>query len=185
MAEKLTFTSVELIKFTRDKNATKATFSAGFSSDVIAKMGWTEIPECLTGGSLEGELAVTALVLTPNDAGLKRHMMDLEGAMIHSFATVRLELEGKRGKGHRTELRFVVTSQDQNAARKLEQYIISCGRSKMSISYEPAPKQGDLPGTGVDSGCVACNNGIPLVAGTRKHESGARCTAAAQEPLPS
>ena len=144
--EKLTFTTVELIKFTRDKKTTKATFSAGFGRDVIAKMGWSDIPECLTGGNLEGELTVYALELVPSDAGAKRHAIELQPAEIHSFSTVRLELEGKRGKGHRTELRYIVSSADPEAASKLERYMISCGKSSMRVSYEPVTKQSDLPG---------------------------------------
>ena len=59
---------------------------------------------------------------------------------------MRLELNGKQGKGHRTELRFKVRSQDPQAARKLELYMLVAGKSKLVVSYEKQPKQEPLPG---------------------------------------
>ena len=184
MAEQLTFTSVELDKLGRNNKGAWGTFSASLNQSVIKKMGWADIPECFTGSDLEGEIAAISLELTPDDSG--RKSIELEQALIVEFKTVRRELEGKQGKGHRTELRFRVVCQDMKGAGKLEAYKMSnLGKSKLRVSYEKAAVQADLPGTEEDTGCVACNAGIPLAEGsTKKHMSGARCTrTAVQETL--
>ena len=186
MPSKLVFPTVELESFGRDREGGTAKFKSTLSGDVMSAMGWVEMPECATGADLEGELAVRTFELTPKDEGLKRHRTEIEVHKVGKFKTVRLELEGKKGKGHRTELRFTVWFADTTGARKLEEYILTAGKSKLVLSYEPAAKQDELPGIDpeLDTGCIACNSGIPLQAGGKKHESGAKCTArAVQEPL--
>ena len=147
--EKLTFTSVELDKFNRSKEGVTASFRASLNSQVMGKMGWSEIPECLTGASLEGELTAISLELIPADKALEKHAISLDLAKISDFAIVRLELEGKQGKGHRTELRFKVRSQDPQGARKLELYMLVAGKSRMPVSFEHQAKQEPLPGAQV------------------------------------
>ena len=142
--EKLTFTGVELDKFTRNSKGVTADFSASFTSAVQAKMGWTEIPECMTGAELEGELACISLEITPSDKLLEKHATNLELAQVHNFKTVRREIEGKRSKGHRTELWFKVLTQDAQAARKLELYMLVAGKSSLRVSYEPQAKQEEM-----------------------------------------
>lgn len=186
MSEKLTFTSVELDKLGRNNKGAWGTFSASLNSAVMKKMNWIEIPECLTGGDLEGEIACISLHLAPNDG--PRGGIDLELARVTDFKTVRRELEGKNGKGHRTELRFRVICQDMQGAAKLEQYKMSnLGKSKLEVSFEKQAKQEDLPGTEMDTGCLQCNNGIPFMEDDpKKHASGKKCTARpVQEGLPS
>ena len=186
MPEKLTFSSVELDKLGRNNKGAWGTFSANMNARVIQKMNWSEVPECFTGGDLEGEIACISLTLTPTD-GNARAAIDLELARIVEFKTVRRELEGKQGKGHRTELRFRVVCQDMKGAMKLEAYKMSnLGKSKLEVSFENQPKQEDLPGTERDTGCVQCNNGIPfLEEDPKKHASGKKCTAnPVQEEIP-
>ena len=116
--------------------------------------------------------------------------MQIKTQKIGKFETVRLEIEGtKSGKGHRTELRLTVWYTDAKGARLLEEYIQTAGKSSLSVSYEKQAQQADLPGVEkdddaqgslddeADTGCVACNNGIPLVGKTDVHTSGALCTA--------
>ena len=98
MAEKLTFTGVQLLGFSRDAKGGKATFSAGLNGQVQRQMGWGEIPEFLTGGDLEGELAATSIILVPKDAELKRHETQIDVSKVAKFLSIRLELEGKKGK---------------------------------------------------------------------------------------
>ncbi len=136
MSEKLTFTGVELLGFSRDSEGGKAKFSSSLTSAIIKKMGWGEIPEFLTGGSLEGELAALSVELIPKEQELQRHHIQLETRQVSKFLTVRLELEGKSGKGHRTELRFTVLFQDTKGARKLEEYMLTCKKSTMVVNYE-------------------------------------------------
>jgi hypothetical protein len=180
MAERLQFSSVELDKFSRNSKGVHADFSSALNSSVMQAMGWTDIPECLTGADLEGEIACISMELIPTDTLLKKHAIELDLASLHTFQTVRRELEGKKGKGYRTELRFKVTCQDQQGARKLEAYMLTAGKSTIKVSYEKQAKQEEMPlDSDLDTGCVACNSGIPLLEGGKKHESGARCTAKA------
>ena len=181
MAEKLTFTSVQLDKFGRNDKGVHADFSASLNSAVIQKMGWTEIPECLTGADLEGEITAISLELIPSDKELRKHAIELDLSKLHSFQTVRRELEGKKGKGYRTELRFKLSSQDVNGCRKLESYYLTANqKAQLTVAYEKAAVQEQLPGgeESIDTGCVACNNGIEIMPDNpKKHVTGARCTA--------
>lgn len=147
MANTITFTAAKLESFSRNQNGGKAKFSCGLNTKVMQAMGWVEIPECLTGADLEGELHATAAQFIPSDTQLEAHKFDLEISEISKFESVRLEIEGKKGKGHRTELRFVVEFGDQRGAAKLEKYMVSAaGDSKASlkVSYTPEPVQGEL-----------------------------------------
>lgn len=149
MAEKIVFGGAQLLSFTRKASGGKATFSSSLNSAVINKMGWAEVPEAITGASLEGDLAASSLVLTPKDKELARHETQIEISRVAKFETVRLELEGKSGKGHRTELRFTAYFADPVACKKLEAYLLTCGKSTVTVSYEKQPQQADLPGVEV------------------------------------
>lgn len=147
MSERLTFTSVVVESFTKTPNGVTANCSASLTKDVIENMAWTEIPECMTGAELEGEIVCISLSVTPNDSALSKHAYDLDMAQLFKFKTVRLEIKNKRGVGHRTELRFKVKTQDPQAARKMELYMtLGDAKSKMKISYEKPAKQTELPG---------------------------------------
>jgi hypothetical protein len=147
MPERLKFPTAQLLSFTRKPESGVAKFSSTLPSDVMAQMEWTDIPECLTGANLEGELAASVVELIPKDAQLKRHAVELQTTKVNKFETVRLELEGKKGKGHRTELRFEVVFNDPKGARMLEEYMQTAGKCEVRISYERAAKQETLPGT--------------------------------------
>jgi hypothetical protein len=142
MAEKLTFIGLEVLSFNRTKAGTVAHLSCELTTSILKLMNWTEPPECYTGGGLVGDVAAISAELMPSDRTLSRHAVELDAVHLHSFKTVRLEIEGKRGVGHRTELRFCVTSGDLKAARKLEEYFTIPGKSQLRVSYE---KKQDVP----------------------------------------
>lgn len=144
--DKLTFTSAQLLGFSRDASGGTATFSSTLNTNVEKAMGWTDIPSCATGATLEGELAASIIQLIPNDSELRRHEIQLDVARVNKFKVVRLELEGTRQVGHRQELRFTVQFSDVKGARKLEEYILTCGKSKVVVSYTKQAVQEDLPG---------------------------------------
>lgn len=148
--DKLTFTSAQLLGFSRDASGGIATFSSSLNSHVEKAMGWTDIPACATGATLEGELAASIIQLIPNDGELRRHEVQLDVARVNKFKVVRLELEGTRQVGHRQELRFTVQFSDVKGARKLEEYILTCGKSKVVVSYTKQAVQADLPGTEIN-----------------------------------
>jgi len=150
MADKITFTSAVLESFSRNGNGGKAKFSCGLNAKVMAAMGWVEIPECLTGASLEGELHATTADLVPSEAQLKSHGFELTVSEVSKFESIRLEIEGKKGKGHRTELRFVVAFPDQKGAAKLEKYMLTVGEGKSSLTVSYT-RQETLPGVEADT----------------------------------
>lgn len=130
-------------------------FSSSLTKSVASSMGWTDLPECLTGGSLEGELGATIIELAPKDKELEKHALNVAVSKAFKFELVRLEIEGtKNGKGHRQELRFSVSLNDAKACRVLEQYMLTIGDGKgsLTVHYEPQPVQAPLPGAGKDDG---------------------------------
>src|SRR5690242_12867265 len=108
MAERVTFTSVQLLGFQRNANGGTANFSSSLTENVMRALDWSEVPECMIKASPEGELDATVVELKPNDKALSRHAITLECKSIEAFQVVRVELEQSRGKGHRMELRFTV-----------------------------------------------------------------------------
>lgn len=147
MADKLKFTTVTLISFSRKASGGKALFATAITDAIAKAMGWTDIPECATSASLEGELSATEVELVPKDTALARHAMTLDTSKVGKFELVRKEIEGKKNKGHRQELQFSVWFPDVRGARKLEEYMLTAGKSTMSISYEKQAQQDNLPGT--------------------------------------
>jgi hypothetical protein len=179
LAERLTFIGVEIFGFSRTKKkGTVVHLGCELSGPVMEKMGWADAPACYKGGSLEGDIAAVSAEILPSDRTLSRHAIELDASRLKSFTIVRLEQEGKRGAGKRTELRFELISGDLKGARKVEEYIMVAGKSQLKISYEKpvTPEQEALEGA--DTGCVACNAGIPLQPDNpKKHETGVKCTA--------
>ena len=176
MAEKLTFVGLEISSFTRTKKATVIKVACELSAPVMRQLDWQEAPECYTGGGLEGDLTATAAEFIPSDGSLSQHAQVIDAVRMNAFKTVRLENKGKRGAGHRTELRFSITSGDLRAAEKLEGYLLVAGKSKLKVAYERVEPKGASGEE--DTGCVACNNKIPLQPDNpKKHASGVKCTA--------
>ncbi len=138
MPDKISFTSARLLSFSRKPAGGVAKFAASWNQKVADAMNWSEVPECMTGATLEGDLSGETCELTPSQGELRKHAIELKINRVHSFQTVRLELEGKKGKGHRTELRFDVAFTDTSGARKLENYIQTLGdegKGTLSVSY--------------------------------------------------
>lgn len=144
MAEKLTFTNVQLLGFSRSPKSGKAKFSSSLTSGVIKKLEWGEIQEFVTGANLDGELAATSIELLPKESELQRHQIQLDTSRVYKFQSVRLELDNSKGKGHKTELRFTVAFADPKGARKLEEYSQTCGKSSLIVSYEKQAVQESL-----------------------------------------
>lgn len=142
---RLTFSGVTLLGFCRTQTRSKADFSSSLSSTVMKAMGWSDIPEWLTGAQPEGDLSATLLEIVPKEAELRKHAFDLTVSRLHKFEIVRLELEGKQGKGHRMELRFTAQFNDPDGARKLEAFMATIGEGKCSVTVSYT-KQETLPG---------------------------------------
>lgn len=145
MSDRISFTSARLESFKRSTDGGVAQFCGSWNQKVADALDWPDdIPQALTGANLEGDLHATSCELIPSEGALKKHGIDLEINRVTKFEAVRLELEGKKGKGYRTELRFKVHFTDKAGARKLEQYMLTIGQGKgaLTVSYT---KQEVLP----------------------------------------
>jgi hypothetical protein len=108
------------------------------SKAIISANGWDEFPEWLKSGHPVGEISgATSAELIPAEAELKRHAIDLTVSKVYAFEIITLEIEGKRDKGKRHELRYKVDFPDPKGARKLEEYrhTINDGKSVFRVSY--------------------------------------------------
>jgi len=137
MADTLVFSSARLRGFSRDANSGTAKFSSTISAAVQRALKWEDLPECYTGGKPEGQLHATEIEMAPDEDGLKRQKFKLATSSITKFEIVRLELEGKKSKGHRLELRFDVNFTDKHGADKLEKFMLVAGdcKSKLTATY--------------------------------------------------
>lgn len=141
MAQKITFTSVVLDSFSRKRDTGVAQFSASWNTEVAKALGWEEIPEFLSGASLDGDLAANALELVPKDKELKKHAVTLDVTRVTKFEAVRREIEGKRDKGHRTEIHFKVYFVAAGACQELERYMLTIGEGKGSLTVSYAKQE--------------------------------------------
>lgn len=144
MSSKVTFTNAELDSFQRTRQGGTATFRAPLTSAVIKSMGWGDMPDSWKGATPEGDLAASTVELSPNDKELRKAGIQLDTTRVNGFKLIRLEAEGTRGSGFRREIRFVVYFADPNGAQKLEGYMLGAGKSRLVVSYEKQPVQGEL-----------------------------------------
>jgi hypothetical protein len=148
MAETTSFTGLTCKKVSRGAKNGSANFTAALSAAIIKKMEWDDIRDYEKGVQLEGELA--AQTITLGAAGtLLTWTVDFEATKVANFQSVRREIEGKRGKGYRHELHFVVTFSDPAGARYLEEYMqsVPVGKGTMTVYHSaPQPKQQNLVG---------------------------------------
>ena len=186
---KVTFTSAVLVDFGRNNKGGHANFVCPLTRSVIKAMSWEDMPECVNGGNLTGDLAARNISVIPVEDANSRHAIDLETQRVHKFKVVRLELEGQKGKGTRIEVRFRVEFSDAKGCRKLEEYNMVANKSTIKVEYTPAAVQEELPGTDtqtdgptldghpeeIDTGCVSCNNGIGFEPNGKKHITGEPC----------
>ena len=146
MADQITFTGVVLKSFSRNHHGGKAVFSANFSPKVGSEMGWAGFPAGATSVSLEGTLAASTAQLQPKDGALAKWMIECEATSVARFEAIRFELEGKKGKGHRYELHFIVEFRDMTACKELEEFMTHIGdhKSTLIISYTKQAKQTEM-----------------------------------------
>jgi hypothetical protein len=143
MSDTISFTGVVLKSFSRNQNGGKANFSATFSPKVGKAMGWAGFPDGATSISLEGALAASSAELQPTDGALAKWVMVIQASGVKQFEAIRYEMEGKRGKGYRYELHFVMEFKDMTACARLEEFITNVGDHKatLTVSYTKAAEQ--------------------------------------------
>jgi hypothetical protein len=146
VSDKITFTGCVLKNFSRNHNGGKANFSANFASSVAQQMSWAGFPAGATSVALEGSLAASNATLQPKDGALAKWEITFDASAVKGFEAVRYELEGKKGKGHRYELHFVVEFKDMTACRYLEEFITHIGdhKSTLTVAYTKQAEQTSL-----------------------------------------
>jgi hypothetical protein len=143
--ESITFPSAVLLSFSRKPKGGVAHFSSSLTKDVLNKMQWADIPDCMKGAKLDGDFTARTLVLTPQQDELKKHTLELDIDTVGKFETVRLELESSKGKGSRAELRFEVGFSAKDTAALLESFMCTIGeaKGKCTVSYMKQQKLGE------------------------------------------
>lgn len=192
MAESITFRGAVLKHFDmRQAKEGAAAFvrihmSADYSEQVREKMEWERVPDSIMEAKLSGGLSAIHLVLTPGDKQLRNHELQFEISSVEDFQVVPLKDDEGEIRGR--ELRFVVRTPAE-VEGFLGQYIRRVGRHQgaCKVSYT---KQEELPLTAqnspsneakkeeseeTDTGCVPCNNDLPMES-PGVHVNGAKCT---------
>lgn len=137
----LTFTSAVLQSFSRSTSGGVAKITAALTTAVCKAMDWEEIPDFLTGATPEGDVPATEAKLTPGDKEFAKHSIVLAVSRVNRFQITRLELEGKKRKGHRLEVRFDLHFPDVKGCWKLEQYLLTVGDRKGTLNVQYAKQQ--------------------------------------------
>lgn len=159
---KIQFHSVKLAEFGRVDTASgwmkfQCPMSAKSMDVLFPHMGW-DIPgdksslEKLDGKLKGGHFILTAkaddekLKVKSQDGSVNLEMeIDIEFGEITDFQCVRLELEGRKKKGFRRELRFKATFAEkcEDAAANLEAYMMRSGNSRgtLKVTYFVDPEQ--------------------------------------------
>ena len=125
---------------------------------VFEKMGWSapgknRTQENLVGKFQGGNFILSAKLDDAEKGKLKLKSLDgkldteaeidIEYESISGFQCLRMEIEGKRGKGFRFELRFSCISKSPDFAANLESYMLRTdnARGSLQIYYLPEAKQ--------------------------------------------
>jgi hypothetical protein len=145
MSQKVTFSKVTLLSFSRKVEHGTAKFSAMPSKAVSKSMGWGDFPEWQKSGQPEGMLAASLAELMPSDSALAKHSIELAVSSVRDFELVRLQSNkgksSKKVRATKTELHFSMDFSDPTGARKLEEYMQVAGESTLRVTYE---KQAEL-----------------------------------------
>ncbi len=84
---------------------------------------------------LDGVLKGGKLILTSKDK-LVDAEVDLGFIKLTGFSVNRFELEGRKGKGFRRELRFKVTFESEDGCSRLESYMMACDNARGSLQVQ-------------------------------------------------
>lgn len=103
----------------------------GFES-LFEMQGWQIPGDKTTLQGLEGKLTDGHFILSSRDK-LVQAEVDLPFKSVTNFQLLRLELEGRKGKGFRRELRFTVAFEEIDGCAKLEAFMMKATGSAGSL----------------------------------------------------
>lgn len=150
MARKFTATQAALTSISRNSKGGTAHLVFQLNSRIAKSLDWPELPESTGEWSpRQGSFQATNLELTPNAEGLKKFAVDITATKINGFMVQRKsEKQGKnarRAAKVKTEVICTVHFNQEDGCAKLERYMLSGGPATMTVTYEDAPVQEELP----------------------------------------
>jgi len=109
---------------------------------LFEKMGWSIPGEKTKSEKLEGKFEGGSLIHQASDK-LIDAQYDIAYISLSDFEMIRLQIEGKKKKGFRRELRFKATFKEQDACAKLEAYMFESdnARGPLKVTYYPEQVQ--------------------------------------------
>ena len=153
---KIGFTGAKLDEFRR-VDAASGTFKFRVAignklTDLCKRMKWPMPGDKATLEKFEDKLIGGHLVLKAMDQ-MTDFEIDLEYKEIKGFEIHRLELEGRKGKGFRRELRFSGIFECPDGAANFEAFMMNSKESKgnLTITFQREQVQENLPLTDEDN----------------------------------
>lgn len=131
---------------------TKINFTADFSDPVREELGWGEPAEGCNSAKLEGELAASSFILTPNEHPMLASEITISAKAAHKFEFFWVKVKDSDSRS--AELRFQIVTTDDNAAALLQAYLKAMGQTvgQLKIEYtENAQIEMDLSDTEYDA----------------------------------
>lgn len=112
-------------------------------------MDWQVPDDHVTAQSLEGKLEGGSFFMTSKGEKLVDGEVEIDFGTITGFKCLRMELEGRKGKGFRRELRFSATLKSDDGLALIESYMLATdnARGVLTINYRKEPVQQTIPET--------------------------------------
>lgn len=144
--DKVTFTGVKLHSFARDRKGGKAKLSSLLSAPIQKLMKWADMPEDYPSAAPGGVIVASHMLLKSNAGDLATFDVGVDIASLGDFEIVRLEVQGKRGKGKRLELHFTAKFTDVAGCGVLETYLCTAADSvgTLEVTYQAASGKVDV-----------------------------------------
>ena len=146
-AFKATFPDARITEFGRmDPASGWVKFACNLSPQsikvIFQHFGWEVPGDKSSLEKFDGKLEGGSFILNAKDK-LVSGGVDIDYVACNSFACHRFELEGRKKKGFRRELRFTVTFKQQDACALLESYMMTTdnARGVLQLSYVEQPEQ--------------------------------------------
>ena len=110
-------------------------------------MDWQVPDDHVTAQSLEGKLEGGSFTMTSKGEKLVDGEVEIDFGTISGFKCLRMELEGRKGKGFRRELRFEATLKSEDGLALMESYMRETdnARGVLTVNYRKEPVQQTLP----------------------------------------
>jgi hypothetical protein len=107
--------------------------TADFSEPIREEMEWDDPGDAVKSAKLDGKLAGTKLIFSPNDKKLKDHEIELGCEEVNDFQYHRVKTDGG---GIAKEVRFIVRTAERGAGALLENYMAVLGEAPAAMKLQ-------------------------------------------------